>query len=82
MSNMIKWKVTVQSMSGQSKEFAQFGTVTRGGAYVGFGLAYIAEIPILGDFMDGCALGYVAQRQILQQEKLEEAKKSLGVKTS
>ena len=81
MSDMIKWRKTVQTMAGQNKEFAQLGTITRGGAYVGFGLAYIAEIPILGDFMDGCALGYVAQRQLLQEEKLEQARQSLKVQS-
>lgn len=81
MPDMKKWQNVVITMANRP-QFDKLEVHEKCGAYLGYGLAFVAEVPLLGGFMDGMAMGYVAQRQLLQEEKLEEAKKSLGVKTS
>jgi hypothetical protein len=67
------WKAACNvCLTGSNKSFDSQNIVWKGGAWTGRGLAYVAEVPIVGDFLDGMMLGYAAQRGMFQQAKAQQ----------
>lgn len=67
------WMTVVDDMSKRGSNGISYqdrNIAWKGGAWTGRGLGYVAELPVLGDFLDGVMLGYAAQRCILQSKKV------------
>lgn len=63
-----QWVTMLQTASGI--EYQKQGIAWKGGAWTGRGLAYVAEVPVVGDFLDGMMAGYAAQRAVSMQNKM------------